>query len=100
MLKDVLGFVEQQEKASYGFSYKLTITRNKDDAVLYKAAGIADARNKNDFIHWYVPHYTPSIQQQGILSKQFLSKTPTELRYMERSVFMKAVNTQSLLIFD
>ena len=88
MLKDVFGFVEHQEEATYGLGYKLTLTRNKDDAVIDKANGIADARIRIDHIHWYVPHYTPSIQQQkSILSKQILSKTPTELRYVERSVF-------------
>ena len=51
--------------------------------------GFADGRIKTDHIPWYVPHYNPSIQKQGILSEQFLSKTPTELRYVERSVFMK-----------
>ena len=61
-----------------------------------KAASIADAKNKMNHIHWYVPHYTPSIPQQGNLSKQFLSNTPTELRYIERSVFMKQVNNQNL----
>ena len=48
----------------------------------------------------YVPHYIPSIQQQGILSKQILSKTPTELMYVERSVFMKEVNNQNLWNFE
>ena len=86
MLKDAFGFVEHQEKTTYGFGYRLTITRKKDDAVLDKAAGIADARIKIDLV---IPHYTPSIQQQVILSKQFLGKTPTELRYNERTVFRK-----------
>ena len=96
MLKDVFGFVEQQEKATYGLGYKLTLTRNKGDAVIDKANGIADARIKIDHIHWYVPHYTPSIQQQSIMSKQILNKTPTELRYVERSVFVKQVNNQNV----
>ena len=87
LLKDIFGFAEHQEKATYGLGYKLTLTRNKDDAVVDKADGIADARIRIDHIHWYVPHYTPSIQQQSTLSKQILSKTPTELRYVERSVF-------------
>ena len=89
MLKDVFGFIAGQEKATYGLNYKLTLTRNKDDAVIDKAVGIADARIKIDHIHWYIPHYTPSIQQQSTLSKQVLSKTPTELRYVERSVFFE-----------
>ena len=96
MLKDVFGFVEHQGKATYGLCHKLTLTRRKDEAVIDKAGDIADARIKIDDIQWYVPHYTPSIQQQSIISKQILSKTPTELRYFERSVFMKEVNNQNL----
>ena len=80
MLKDVFGFAECQQKAAYGLGYKLTLTRNKDEVVIDKVAGIADARNKIDHNHWCVAHYTPSIQQQGILTKQILGKTPTELR--------------------
>ena len=100
MLKDIFGYAEHQEKATYGLGYKLTLTRNKDDAVIDKAGGIADARIRIDHIHWYVPHYTPSIQQQSNLSKQILSKTPTELRYVERSVFMKEVNNQNVWNFE
>ena len=100
MLKDVLGFAECQEKATYGLGYKLTLTRNKDEAVIDKAGGIADARIKIDHIHWYVPHYTPSVQQENILMKQIINKTPTELRYIERSVFMKEVNNQNLWNFE
>ena len=100
LLKDVFGFAECQEKATYGLGYKLTLTRNKDDGVIDKANGIADARIKIDHIHWYVPHYTPSITQQGIMSKQILNKTPTELRYIERSVFMKQVNNQNVWNFE
>ena len=100
MLKDVFGFAEHQEKATYGLGYKLSKTRNKDDAVIDKAGGFADARIRIDHIHWYVPHYTPSIQQQSTFSKHILSKTPTELRYVERSVFMKEVNNQNLWNFE
>ena len=100
MLKDVFGFAEHQEKAIYGLGYKLTLTRNKDEAVIDKVAGIAEARIKIDHIHWYVPHYTPSMSQQAIMSKQILNKTPTELRYVERSVFMKEVNNQNLWNFE
>ena len=100
MLKDVFGFAEHQEKASYGLGYKLTLTRSKDGAVLDKAPGITDAGIKLVNIQWYVPHYTPSIPQQGILSKQILSKTPKVLRYFETSVFMKEVNNQNLWNFE
>ena len=100
MLKDIFGYAEHQEKATYGLGYKLTLTRNKDDAVIDKASDVADARIKIDHIHWYVPHYTPSIQQQSTLTKQILSKTPTELRYVERSVFKKEVNNQNVWNFE
>ena len=78
----------------------MTLTRNKDDAVVDKFAGTADARIQIDHIHWYVPHYTPSIQQQSTLSNQILSKIPTELRYVEWSVFMKEVINQNLWSFE
>ena len=100
MLEDVFGYAEHQEKATYGLGYKLTLTRNKDDAVTNKSNAIADATIKIDHIHWYVPHYTPSIQQQSTLSKQILSKTPTQLKYVERSVFLKEVNNQNLWNFE
>ena len=100
MLKDVFGFAEGQEKATYGLGYKLTLTGNKDEAVIDKVAGIADARIKIDHIHWYVPHYTPSMSQQAIMSKQIMNKTPTELRFVERSVFLKQVKNQNLLNFE
>ena len=80
ILKDVFVFVEGQEKATYRLGYKKPITRNKDEAVLDTAAGIADTRIKIDHIHCYIPHYTPSIQQQSILSKHFSSRKPTEFR--------------------
>ena len=82
LLKEVFEFAECQEKATYGLRYELTLKRNKDDAVIDKAGGIADGRIKIDHIHWYVPHYTPSIQQQIILSNQILKNMPTELRYV------------------
>ena len=100
MLKDVFGFAEHQEKATYGLGYKLTLTRNKDEAVIDKVAGIADARIKIGHIHWYVPHYIPSMSQQAVMSKQILNKTPTELRYAERSVFMKEVDNENLWNFE
>ena len=70
MLKDVFGFAEGQEKATYGLGYKLTLTRNKDEAVVDKAAGIADAGIKIDQIHWYVFLNPPSNQQKVVLSKR------------------------------
>ena len=51
-------------------------------------------------IEGYVPHYTPSIPQQAMLSKQISCKVPTELQYVERSVFMNEVDTQKFSTFE
>ena len=65
LLKVVSDYGEYQEKATYGMGHKMTL-KTKDEAVLDKTVGIADARIKIDHIHWYVSHYTSSIPQQGI----------------------------------
>ena len=77
MLRDVFDFADHEGKATYGLSYDLTLTRNEDYVFLNKAEDIVDARINIDFIDWYVPQYTPSNQQQGILSRETLIKTPT-----------------------
>ena len=65
-----------------------------------KITAVADARIKTHHIHRYVPHYRPSVQQQTILSDQIVKKIPTELRYVERSVFKNGVNNQYLRNFE
>ena len=99
-LKDIFGYSEHQEKGTYGLGYKLTMTRNSDNAVLNKDNAIPVGKIKINAIEWYIPHYTPSVQQQSILSKQILNKTPTQIQYPERSVFMKEVNTQNIWTFE
>ena len=99
-LKDVFGFAEYQEKATYGLGYKLSLTRKTDNAVLNKANAINNGKVQINAIEWYVPQYTPSMQQQAILSKQILNKSPTQIQYPERSVFVKEVNTQNFWTFE
>ena len=99
-LKDIFGYAEYQQKATYGLVYNITLTRNNDNVVLNKGNAINIGKIKINAIEWYVPHYTPSIQQQSILSKQVLNKTPTQIQYPERSVFMKEVNTQNFRTFE
>ena len=62
---------------------------NKDNAINI-------GKIKINAIEWYVAHYTPNISQQKILMNQTVNKVPTELQYVERSVFMKEINTQNL----
>ena len=99
-LKDILGFAEHQEKATYDLAFKITLTRKVDNAVLNKANATNIGKLKINAFEWYVPQYTPSIPQQSLLSKQILSKTATELQYVESSVFMTEVKTQKLRIFE
>ena len=96
MLRDVFGFAEHQQKATCGFGYILPLTRNFDNAVLSKDNATNIGEIKIDAFEWYVPRFDPSIPHKAILSKQLLSKTPTELQHVERSVFMKEVNTQKI----
>ena len=83
VLKDVFGFSEHQEKATYGLGYKLTLTRNTDNSVLNKDNAIHIGKVKINAIEWYVPHYTPSISNQAIFSKLILIKTTLEIQYVE-----------------
>ena len=55
-LRDVLGFCEHQEVASYGLGYKLIITRNTDNAVLNKDNAVNNAKFKINSLESYVPH--------------------------------------------
>ena len=96
MLEDVFGFAENQEKATFGLGYKLPLTKNSDNSALKNDNTTNNGKIKINSIEWYVPHCTPSIPQKTISSKQILSKLPTEIQCVERSVFIKEVNFQNL----
>ena len=57
-LKDVFGSVEHHETGTYGFGYKLTMTRNTDNSVLIEYNAINNAKMKMNARDWYVPQYT------------------------------------------
>ena len=97
MLKDVFGCAEHHEKAIFGLCYKLTLTWNKDNSLLKKFVALVDARIKIDHIHWYVPHHTLSIQQQGLLFTQILSEnTYGASIYWETSFYGRREETKSM----
>ena len=99
-LKDIFGFAEHQEKGTYGLGYKLTLTRNTDNAVLNKDNVVVNGTVKIKSLDWYVPHYSPNLEEYNKLMNQIKKNTPTLLHYPERSVFMKEVNTQNLWTFE
>ena len=99
-LKDIFGFAEHQEKGTYGLGYKLTLTRNTDNAVLNKDNAVANGRVKINSLDWCVPHYSPNLEENNKLMNQIKKNSPTLLHYPERSVFMKEVNTQNFWTFE
>ena len=99
-LKDIFGFAEHQERGTYGLGYELTLTRNTDNGVLNKAATTNNGKVKIISLDWYIPHYSPNLEEYNKLMIQIKKNTPTLLHYPERSVFMKEVNTQNLWTFE
>ena len=96
-MRDIFGFSEHQEKGTYGLGYKLlTLTKNNDNSALSKDKATAIRRIKINALEWYVPHYTPSLEDYIKLMTQIKIKTPTQLYDPKRSLFMKEINTQKI----
>ena len=57
------------------------------------AVGAAKIDVKNS--GWYIPHYTPDLENQQIVLVQILNKDPTELQYKEWIVFRKEKSTNN-----
>ena len=99
-LKDTFAFAELQEKASFGLGYRLTLTRNTDNADWNKANETNNGEIKHFSPDWYVPHFTQNLEEYDKIMNQIMAKTPTNFHHPERSVFMKEVNTQNLWTFE
>ena len=65
-----------------------------------KTAAKNNAKVKINSLDWYVPHYSPNLEEYNKLMNQIKKNSPTLLHYPERSVFMKEVNTQNLWTFE
>ena len=76
------------------------MTRKTDNAVLNKADATNNAKVKINSRDWYVPHYSPNLQEFNKLMSQITENSPTLLHYPERSVFMEELNTQNLWTFE
>ena len=98
-LIDLFGFADQ-EKVTYGLGYTLTLKRNNDNDPIIRGNGVDAAKIDIKDIGWFIPHFTPSLENQQIMMGQLLNKDPTELYYMERIVFRKDVNTNNNWTFD
>ena len=98
-LIDLFEFADQ-EKVTYGLGYTLTLKRNNNNDPIIRTAGVDAANIYIKEIGWYIPHFTPSLENQQIIMDQSLNKDPTELYYMERVVFRKDVNTNNNWTFE
>ena len=66
---------------------------NKNNAVVNGSVKI-------NSLDWYVPHFSPNLEEYTKLMTQIKKYSLTLLHYPERSVFMKEVNTQNLWTFE
>ena len=98
-LTDLFGFADQ-EKVTYGLGYTLTLNQTNNNDPIIRTAGVDAAKVFIKGIGWYIPHFTPSLENLQIRMDQLLNKDPTELYYMERIVFSKDVNTNTNWTFD
>ena len=73
--------------------YTLTLKQKDNNDPVIRDNGTDAAKRVIKDIRRYIPHFTPSLQNQQIVMYQLLNKDPTELYYMERIVFRKDVNT-------
>ena len=75
--------VADQEKLTYGLGYTVTLKRNNNNDPIIRANTTDAAKIDVKLIAWYIPHYTPSMENQHIVLKQRLDNVPTELYYNE-----------------
>ena len=65
-----------------------------------KVNAITNSKIKIKAVEWYITHYTLSLDQYRVIMKQVVDRKPTQLRYPEKSVFMKEVNTENFWTFE
>ena len=89
MLKEFLSFAVHQERGTYGLGYRLTLTRNSDNALLNKGNALNNAKIISNNIDWMLPTFRPNLEQQNIIMNQIVKKMAIELRYIERSIHVE-----------
>ena len=105
-LRDIFGFADYQNNCSYGLGYKLKLQRNSDNHVLSHRAGFnaenlaLGGRVVIEGLSWTVPHYTPNLLNQKLMLGHIVSKAPTDLSFIRRSVYLKVVATENNWTFE
>ena len=91
-MKDVFGFVEDQENAIYGLGYQLILKKQTGIDAIITDAATANAKAPKEGFVWFVQHYTPNTTRKRSLSDQTVPRTPIEINFVEKSVFRKDIN--------
>ena len=68
-LKHIFGFCVDYEKAVYGMTQTLTLTRNDDNDAIFRANAAADGRVTLDSVSWFIPFVKPSLEEENVLYK-------------------------------
>ncbi len=98
-LKYMFGYVNHQDKITYGLGYNLRMRMNDHANVIFRT--IADvAKLTINAVSLYVSHYTPSVENQAYVTDVVLNKRPISQGYPERKMFTKQVNTNSTWNFE
>ena len=95
----MFGFADQEE-ITHGLGYSLTLKRNNNNDPIIRDNGVDAAKIDIKDIAWCIPHYVPSMENQQLVLNQILDKDPTELYYIERTVFRENVNTNNIWTFE
>ena len=83
---NIFGFAEHQ-KITYGLGYELTVTTNSDFCVLNNDNATNFGETKINCIELYKPHFTPSIPQQAMLTKQICLRCPQSFNVRKEVFF-------------
>ena len=93
-LEDLLNFVEDQDNATNGSEWKLTIQRNEYNCAISwepedgnddEARRVAEEPNEAVYliidISWEIPQKTPNLSQQILGLQRIVSRSATELAF-------------------
>ena len=68
-LKHIFGFCEDYDKVVYGLKHTLTLTRNNDIDIIFRAAAVDAGKVVLSKISWFMPHVTPADKDKMELYK-------------------------------
>ena len=81
--------------------FKLSSKRKNNTNVVVH--GLRDAHASDVFIRdftLFLPHYTPNCHQQTLVGQHVISRSPTQISYIERDVSLKNVDAQNTWSFE